>query len=317
MSGDKPCIIVVHGGAGDIPDERVPAKLKGVKLAIRIGLDILKNGGTSIDATEAAIRSMEDDDNFNAGYGSVLTNEGNVEMSASIMHGDKLEAGAVGYLKNIAHPISLARKVMEKTPHVLICAGGATKIAEQEGFEILPEGALVSEKAKEALQKFIDHGGIGQIEIGHANKEGGTVGAVALDCYGNLTAATSTGGITGKYRGRVGDTPQLGSGTYADNKLGAVSTTGHGESILKVCLAHAILLRMHLCQGVSPDEAAKISVDSMQSRLNNTAGAIVLSPTGERGVYHNSKRMAWASCKLGDNFLEYGIEQGQCDREPL
>ncbi|XP_026465421.1 isoaspartyl peptidase/L-asparaginase-like [Ctenocephalides felis] len=305
-SGDKPCIIVVHGGAGDIPDERVPGKFKGVKLAARIALEILKNGGTSIEATEAAIRSMEDDENFNAGYGSVLTIEGNVEMSASMMHGEKLQAGAVGYLKNIAHPISLARKVMEKTPHVLLCAEGATHFAEKEGFDILPEGSLVTEMAKKALQDFIDNGGIG-----------GTVGAVALDCYGNLTASTSTGGITGKYRGRVGDTPQLGSGTYADNKLGAVSTTGHGESILKVCLAHSILMRMHLCQGMSPDEAAKISIDSMQTRLNNTAGAIVLSPTGERGVYHNSKRMAWASCKLGDDVLEFGIEQGQCETEPL
>lgn len=219
--------MLVHGGAGDIPDSRVNGKILGVKLSANIGYGILKNGGSVVDAVEAAVKSMELDESFNAGYGSVLNLDGEVEMDASIMIGSNLSAGAVTIVKDIAHPITLARLVMEKTPHVLLAGHGANKFAREQGIETLPEGTLVSKYALEALEDFKKTGD-NRTEIGAKNiGEVGTVGAVAIDSEGRLAAATSTGGINGKMVGRSSDTSMIGSGTYADDLFGAVSTTGN------------------------------------------------------------------------------------------
>ncbi|KAL0893184.1 hypothetical protein ABMA27_014799 [Loxostege sticticalis] len=301
-------IIIVHGGAGDIPDSRVPGKLSGTKAAVVAGHDVLLKGGSALDAVEAAVVSMEKDENFNAGYGSVLNLDGEVEMEASIMSGANLDVGAVTLIKDFLHPISIARKVLTDSPHSLLGGEGAKRFALQKGFQTIPPESLISKNAKDALQNFLKHGEFGRTEIGVKDEGGvGTVGAVAVDANGHVAVATSTGGMSGKAVGRIGDTPQIGSGTYADDNVGGVSTTGHGESILKYCLAHSIIRSME--SGINPNTATKNSVLGMTRRLNNTAGAITLSKDGDVGVYFSSKRMSWAYVKDGKIF--YGIEHGQ------
>jgi beta-aspartyl-peptidase (threonine type) len=299
-------IVLVHGGAGDIPDSRVPLKLTGVKKAASLGYQILKNGGSVVDAVEEAVKSMEDDEAFNAGYGSVLNLDGNVEMDASIMIGATLNSGAVTVVKDIAHPITLARRVMEKTPHFLLAGEGANRFAKEQGFPTVPAGALVSKYAEEALENFKKYGD-NRTEIG----EVGTVGAVAIDSKGRLAAATSTGGINGKMVGRSSDTSIVGSGTYADDEVGAVSTTGHGESIARFCLAHAVIYEMR--NGSSASAATGKALKGMTQRLHNTAGAITIAKNGELGIDFTSRRMAWAY-QIKDE-MHFGIEHGQHTKE--
>ncbi|XP_057657052.1 isoaspartyl peptidase/L-asparaginase-like isoform X1 [Diorhabda carinulata] len=306
-------ILLIHGGAGDIPESRIANKIAGLKKSVDIGFKFLQNGGNALDAVEAAVRYMEDDENFNAGYGSVLNLDGEVEMDASIMVGSNLGAGAVTVVKDIAHPISLARLVMEKTPHVLFAGAGANKLAEEHGIPTVAPGSLVTKAAKDALERFKRKGG-DLTEIGHKNPgDVGTVGAVALDCHGNLAAATSTGGINGKMVGRSSDTCMLGSGTYADNDFGAVSTTGHGETIAKYCLAISIIREMGI--GKSAQTATKETLENMTKRLNNTAGAITLSKNGDPGIYFTSRGMGWAYRK--GNELHYGINHDEHEIEFL
>ncbi|XP_022128779.2 probable isoaspartyl peptidase/L-asparaginase GA20639 isoform X2 [Pieris rapae] len=301
-------ILIVHGGAGDIPDSRVQGKLDGIRVAVRAGNKILKEGGTALDAVEAAVVSMEKDEYFNAGYGSVLNLRGEVEMEASIMSGKNLDVGAVTLIKDFEHPISIAHKVLSDSPHSLLGAEGAKIFALEKGFQTVPPESLISENAKHALEEFLKHGEFGRTEIGLKNEGGvGTVGAVAIDRNGDIAVATSTGGMSGKAVGRIGDTPQIGSGTYADNHVGGVSTTGHGESILKYCLAHSIIKLMEA--GIDANIATKTAVDGMTNRLNNTAGAITLSKNGDVGIHFSSNRMAWAYIK--NNKLIYGIEHNQ------
>ncbi|KAJ8935177.1 hypothetical protein NQ318_010372 [Aromia moschata] len=251
---------------------------------------------------------MEDEEAFNAGYGSVLNLDGEVEMDASIMLGSNLNAGAVTVVKDIAHPISLARLVMEKTPHVLLAGAGANRFAKAQGIPEVPPGSLVTKYAQMALEEFKKRGGDDRTEIGHKNhSEVDTVGAVALDSKGNLAAATSTGGINGKMVGRSSDTCMIGSGTYADDNFGAVSTTGHGETIAKYCLAHAIIKEVERGKGVQ--NATKDTLEKMTQKLRNTAGAITISKEGEVGIFFTSKRMAWAYQR--ENELHYGIEHNQ------
>lgn len=305
-------IIIVHGGAGDIPQGRVKGKLDGMKTSVKAGYEVLKNGGSALDAVEAAVVSMEKDENFNAGYGSVLTLRGEVEMEASIMRGQDLNVGGVTLVREFLHPISIAHKVLTDSPHSLLGGEGAKLFALEKGFKPIPPESLISENAKKALENFLKRGDFGRTEIG-PNDEGGvgTVGAVAIDSQGHVAAATSTGGMSGKAVGRIGDTPQIGSGTYADDLIGGVSTTGHGESILKYCLAHSIIKHMEC--GTDANTATNIAVEGMTSRLKNTAGAITLSKDGDVGVHFSSKRMSWAYVKNGQIF--YGIEPGEVLQE--
>lgn len=307
-------VILVHGGAGDIPDSRIPLKIDGNKRSVEAGYKILANGGSALDAVEAAVRVMEDDEAFNAGYGSVLNLDGEVEMDASIMVGSTLQAGAVTVVKDIANPISLARLVMEKTPHVLLAGVGANKFAEEQGIPRVASGSLVTPFAKKALEEFKKRRD-DRTEIGDENpSDVGTVGAVAIDKYGNLAAATSTGGINGKMVGRSSDTSLIGSGNYADDNIGAVSTTGHGETIAKFCLAHAIIKDMEY-NNKSAHDATNQVLERMTERLKNTAGAITLSKTGDVGIGFTSRRMSWAYRKT--NEIHYGIEHGQHEIETI
>ncbi|KAL7028146.1 hypothetical protein ACKWTF_005737 [Chironomus riparius] len=305
-------IVLVHGGAGDIPKSRVQGKLRGVRQAAQIGHYVLNQTLSVLDAVEAAVKHMELDADFNAGYGSVLTTEKTVEMEASVMDGKTLKAGCITGVIDIMHPITAARRVMEKTPHNFLGFHGANNFVRQQGFEILKPNALVTDQAMDALENWKEEQKSGNLkfaktEIGHKKDErGDTVGAVAIDQYGNIAVATSTGGITGKLPGRIGDTPVLGGGTYCDNRYGGVSTTGHGETIMKACLAHDIVKRIDYL-GEDAQTATEIACKNMTDRFLGTGGAITIDNKGKVGVSFTSRRMAWAYQKL--NMMHYGIEK--------
>ena len=296
-------ICVVHGGAGDIPKSRVHGKLRGVRQSAQIGYYTLMQTGSALDAVEAAVKHMELDEFFNAGYGSVLTSEGTVELEASVMDGKTLKAGCISGVVDIMHPITAARRVMEKTPHNFLGFHGANKfIRQQPEFPILKPGALVTEYALEALEEWKEHqksGGLrfAKTEIGHRKDEkGDTVGAVAIDQYGNIAVATSTGGITGKLPGRIGDTPVLGGGTYCDNRFGGVSTTGHGETIMKACLANDIIKRIEYL-GEDAQTATEAACKTMTDRILGTGGAITIDSKRNVGISFTSKRMVRKTIK--------------------
>ncbi|XP_058811657.1 probable isoaspartyl peptidase/L-asparaginase GA20639 [Topomyia yanbarensis] len=309
IDADIQPIVLVHGGAGTISEDRIPGKYRGSKLAARVGYQVLMNNGSVLDAVEEAVRIMESDSNFNAGFGSVLNYEGVVEMDASIMDGSTLKAGCVAGVQDILHPISLARRVMEKSRHNFLVGQGMVKFALSEGIEILsPSGQLVTQRAKDALEEWLKNNG--QFSIG----EGGTVGAVAIDKKGNIAAATSTGGITGKHPGRVGDTPIIGSGTYADNRVAGISVTGDGDTIMKVVLALDIIKRMeYLGNGIN--KAAEDALDAMSAGLKGTAGIVALDKEGNIGIVFNSEHMSWAYQR--DNIVAYGVRKGEHIEEVL
>lgn len=289
-------IILVHGGAWNIPNELVETHIKGVEKAATTGWEVLKNGGSALDAVEEAVKTMEDDPTFDAGRGSFLNEEGFVELDAIIMDGSTLDVGAVAAVRNIKNPIVLARKVMELTEHVLLVGEGANKFAEKIGIKTVDLSELVLEREIERLKEFRK----GKITIEKLFEETprGTVGAVALDKHGNLAAATSTGGVAGKMVGRVGDTPLVGCGAYADNNYGAVSSTGHGEKIMKIVLAKEVI--NFIAQGYSAQEAADKGIKLIWDRLKGRAGVIVIDKKGNIGISYNTPRMAYAYVKDGE-----------------
>uniref|UniRef100_A0A8C5HCD9 Isoaspartyl peptidase/L-asparaginase n=1 Tax=Gouania willdenowi TaxID=441366 RepID=A0A8C5HCD9_GOUWI len=287
-------VIVVHGGAWAIPDELAQASVDGVKSAACQGFSVLKGGGSALDAVEAAVRMMEDNTVFNAGHGATLNNNGDVELDAIIMDGKTLACGAVSSVKNIANPVSLARAVMDKTSHVMLTGSGANQFAESMGVETVPTDALVTEYERKEWEKHKTYVN-GVMEDFNAQWAHDTVGAVALDCTGNVACATSTGGIRNKKIGRVGDSPVIGSGGYADNFSGAVSCTGHGESILKVTLARLIV--SHIEQGKSVSDASQLSLQYMGERVHGAGGSIVVSPSGQWAATFTTERMAWAAAQ--------------------
>uniref|UniRef100_A0A1B6CCI1 Isoaspartyl peptidase/L-asparaginase n=1 Tax=Clastoptera arizonana TaxID=38151 RepID=A0A1B6CCI1_9HEMI len=308
MTSNVKPLVLVHGGAGDIPESRVQMKLDCVCKAASEGYKVLNKTGCVLDAIVAAVEIMEDDESMNAGKGSVLNLDGEIEMEALICEGRNLNAGSVTLVQNVAHPITLARLVMEKTPHTMLGAEGAKRFAEKMGIPYVQNDQFIIQSAKDALKEFKEHKlDPSRTEIGERPGEKGTVGAIAVDISGHLASATSTGGITGKMKGRIGDTPLLGCGGYADDDIGAVSTTGHGESIMRYNLAQRILSAMN--NGQSAQEATKSCCEGMTARVGNSAGAITLSKDGSVGVFFTSKRMAWAY-QLG-NEIHYGIDAGQ------
>nr|XP_020034807.1 isoaspartyl peptidase/L-asparaginase [Castor canadensis]XP_020034808.1 isoaspartyl peptidase/L-asparaginase [Castor canadensis]XP_020034809.1 isoaspartyl peptidase/L-asparaginase [Castor canadensis]XP_020034810.1 isoaspartyl peptidase/L-asparaginase [Castor canadensis]XP_020034811.1 isoaspartyl peptidase/L-asparaginase [Castor canadensis] len=297
----KPVVVIHGGGASNISTERKVRVRQGIIKAAKEGYNILRQGGSAVDAVEGAVTILENDPEFNAGCGSVLNADGDIEMDASIMDGRDLSAGAVSAVRCIANPTKLARLVMEKTSHCFLTDQGAAKFAADMGIPKIPVEQLVTERTKKHLEKE-------KYEKGGQNldcpKNLGTVGAVALDCRGNLAYATSTGGIVNKMVGRVGDSPCIGSGGYADNNIGAVSTTGHGESILKVNLARLALF--HIEQGKSVEEAADLSLGYMKSRLKGLGGLILINKTGDWVARWTSTSMPWAAVK--DGKLHVGID---------
>lgn len=274
--------IVLHGGAGTIskslPDSIKEGYIKSLKSALQTGKNILEKGGTSLDAVESVVKYFEDDEKFNAGKGAVYTSDGTHELDASIMDGRDLSSGAVTVVKHVKNPIVLARAVMEKTPHILFAGEGADKLAEKFHVETVPNSYFDTEKRYDQWQNYKkEHG-----------EEHGTVGCVALDEYGNLAAATSTGGLTNKMPGRVGDSPLINAGTYANNKTCAVSCTGIGELFIKNTIAFNVSALMEY-KNYSLEEAAD---EMIYKRLKpGDGGLIAVDKDGNYSMPFNTEGM--------------------------
>lgn len=283
-----PAGLVVHGGAWDIPDAEVDAHLEGVRAAVQRGWNRLREGGTSLDAVEDVVAFLEDDPAFDAGRGSILNTDGSVEMDASIMDGRTLEAGGVAALRNFPNPVRIARRVLENTEHILLAGPGCESFARKEGFASVPIEELLTPRELGRLEALIRDR---EFETPHAfGKKRGTVGAVAIDSRGNLAAATSTGGSPRKLPGRVGDSPLIGCGTYAENGVGGVSCTGWGEAIIKVGLARLAAESMR--NEVAAQAAAEAAVETLRSRVDGLGGVICLDARGRIGTAFNTPRMA-------------------------
>ncbi|XP_034537048.1 isoaspartyl peptidase/L-asparaginase [Notolabrus celidotus] len=305
-------VVVVHGGAWAIPNDLAKASVDGVKAAACEGYSVLKKGGSALDAVEAAVRTLEDNTAFNSGHGAALNTEGEVELDAIIMDGRTLANGAVSSVKNIANPVSLARAVMEKTSHCMLTSRGANQFAESIGIATVPTETLVTAHERKEWEKHKNYV-TGVMEDFNSQWAHDTVGAVAVDSAGNVACATSTGGIRNKMVGRVGDSPIIGSGGYADNLSGAVSCTGHGESILKVTLARLIL--SHIEQGKSVEDSSQLSLKYMGSRVHGAGGAIVVSPSGQWAATFTTERMAWAA--VDHDVLWFGLDPSERCEEQL
>ncbi|MEX2703373.1 MAG: isoaspartyl peptidase/L-asparaginase family protein [Candidatus Baldrarchaeota archaeon] len=292
-------IIVVHGGAGRIRPEFKDRALRGVKKAAKAGYDILSKGGTALDAVEEAVKVMEDDPTFNAGTGSTLTIDGRIEMDASIMDGKTLNAGSVAMIRNIRHPVTLARIIMEKTDHVFIAGDFAEKLAETFNLERcnpITENRIKIWKEYKTMLIRGEHQYLPKttklIKI-IPELATDTVGAVARDKDGNLAAATSTGGLTLKLPGRIGDTPLIGCGNYADNEAGAASATGIGEVAIRLVLAKTVCDFMR--NGLIAQKAVEKGIEVVKTRQNNLPmGIIAVDKYGNPGIAHNSESLSWA-----------------------
>lgn len=280
--------MIIHGGAWAIPDDEVDAHKNGVRAALAAGWAILEAGGTALDACEAAVRVMENDPTFDAGVGSHLNAAGQVELDAAMMDGRTLDVGAVAAVATIRNPVQLARYVLA-TEHVLVVGTGAEQLGFRAGVERCDPMDLVIPRERE---RWLRAQSDPNFAIENAFRAHDTVGALALDEAGNLAAAISTGGTPNKLPGRVGDTPLVGCGLYADNEAGAACSTGWGEAIMRVVLAKSVVDRM--AYGAGAAEAARASIQVLARRTNGAAGCIVLHPDGSVGVYHNTPRMAFA-----------------------
>ena len=287
-------VLVVHGGAWAIPDDMVEAHLHGVQQAVSSGWRLLERGGTAMEAVEATITAMEDDETFDAGRGSFLNRDGHVQLDALMMDGATLRAGGVGCVERIRNPIQAARLVLDKSPHVYFVAEGAERFAQEHGMKLCRNEELVVEREVQRLKEAQAKAAAGQPDQTFAGPGFGcdTVGAVALDMHGNIAAGTSTGGTLNKAPGRVGDSSLIGCGCYADNQGAAVSCTGWGEPIMKLVLAKRASDRVR--EGRTPEMIVNESINHLHARLKGHGGMILLDVQGRFGVAHNTPRMAWA-----------------------
>jgi beta-aspartyl-peptidase (threonine type) len=293
--------IIVHGGAGNIPAELHAGFEAGCRRAAEVGWNLLASGGVALDAVESAVRILEDDPVFDAGRGAHLNRDGEVELDAGIMDGRTLMAGAVAAVRRIANPISLARRVLSDSEHVLLVGAGAERFAEQMGIRFCDPADLVVARERLAWEKRrTQRGAAGPAKpqppasnIGVASPSAtGTVGAVAVDASGNLAVGNSTGGTFFKYPGRVGDTPLIGCGLYADEKLGAAVCTGVGEHIIKMVLAKTTVDRIVLLGDAAA--AARAAIAYFESRISGRGGVICLSPSGQVGWAFSTPHMGYA-----------------------
>lgn len=298
-SGESPApeaydyALVIHGGAGNMNFQNLPEEYQNIfkqalDSALQMGMNVLEKGGKSIDAVEVVIRYMEDNPLFNAGRGAVFTSEGKNELDASIMTGQDLNAGAVAGVTDIRHPITVARAVMEQSEHVMFAGKGASVFAEEAGLELVDPSWFYTEKRFESYQRAIE------------KEKHGTVGCVALDMEGNLCAGTSTGGMTNKKYGRIGDSPIIGAGTYANNATCGVSATGHGEFFIRWTVAHQISVLMEY-KGYDVETAAKEVVEKQLVEVGGSGGVICLDKYGRSAMVTNTSGM----------FRAYGNSEGE------
>lgn len=289
-------VLLVHGGAWAMPDDVVDAHVNGVKKALAEGWRVLERGGRALDAVQAAILYMEEDETFDAGRGSFLTRDGRVQLDALMMDGATLRAGGVGCVERIRNPIQAARLVLDDSPHIYMVAEGAERFAQEHGMQLCRNEDLVIEREVKRLQEAQVKAASGQPDTTFAgsayDKGHDTVGAVALDAEGNIAAGTSTGGTLNKAPGRVGDSSLIGCGCYADNQSAAVSCTGWGEPIMKLVLAKWAADRVQT--GGAPDAVAQEAMYYLKRRLDGHGGMIILDQRGRFGIAHNTPRMAWA-----------------------
>ncbi len=282
--------LIVHGGAWNIPDEQVEAHVKGVRKAVENISPLLEKGMSALDAVEAAVNILEEDPTFDAGRGAFLNAQGKIELDAMIMDGKNLDYGAVAAVQNLMHPVSLARKVMERTEHCLLVGSGAQDFAKSIDFPELAPEALLTERELAFFQQIKNDPNF-KTHDPFKNNPMDTVGAVAMDQWGNIAAATSTGGTPRKLAGRVGDSPLIGAGAYADNELGGTSATGWGESIMKVLLSKTVC---DLFGEYPPSIAAALGIGILEDRVKGLGGIIGINHQGEYGFGHNTERMAHA-----------------------
>lgn len=296
-----PFAIAIHAGAGTMNKEEMSklleAQIRGALLeAVQAGHHVLRLGGSSLDAVEAAVTILEDSPHFNAGRGAVFNADGKNELDASIMDGSNLQAGAVAGVHNIRNPILLARKVMTNSPHVMLMGEGAVSFAREQGLEFAGDDYFFTQHRWDQLQKAKAENDDTSASITgqYPDRWMSTVGAVALDSAGNLAAATSTGGMTNKRFGRVGDSPIIGAGTYADNRSCAVSATGHGEYFIRATVARDICARVQY-QGLSMQEAADAVVMDELVRMGGEGGVISIDNKGNIALVFNTEGMYRAS----------------------
>ena len=336
-SPGKP-VLLIHGGAWAMPDDAVAPHEHGVSNALAAGWAVLAKGGSAMDAIEAAITVMEDDDTFDAGRGSFLTRDGRVQLDALMMDGATLRAGGVACVERLRNPIRAARLVLDKSPHVYFVGVGAERFATQHGMRLVDNTELIIPRERDRLMRFQQAELAGtpdttfsgtpvdpalaqtalDAEVERSLPEElrvddptlhshDTVGAVALDANGNLAAGTSTGGTLSKAPGRVGDSSLIGCGCYADNASAAVSLTGWGEPIMKLVLGKWAVDRV--AAGSTPQQAASAAIDYLFTRLGGHGGIILLGPDGSIGLAHNTPRMAWGVATAAG--VEYGITRNE------
>jgi L-asparaginase / beta-aspartyl-peptidase len=291
--------LVIHGGAGNIPPETMPDEMRQEYLnvlatALSHGEELLRNGSPSLDVVEAVVRILEDSPLFNAGKGAVFNIEGKNELDASIMDGATLNAGAITGLTTVKNPVSAARKVMENSPHVMLSGKSAEAFAYEQGIEIVDPGYFFDQRRWDQYREFVRNSfnrrrsSINPYQ--DVNQKMGTVGAVALDIHGNIAAATSTGGMTGKYPGRIGDSPVIGAGNYASNLSCGVSATGHGEFFIRNMVAYDIAARM-MYKGQSLQAASRDVIQGKLVEQNAYGGIIAVDREGNVVMEFNTTAM--------------------------
>jgi beta-aspartyl-peptidase (threonine type) len=282
--------LVVHGGAWDIPRELHQESTEGCREAARVGWEVLTSGGTALAAVEAAVRVLESASAFDAGRGAVLNAAGEIELDAIIMDGRDLNLGAVMAVKHVRHPITLARLIMTECRHSILVSDGAETFAQEHGLSLVPNWYLLVPREQEHW--FSRAGDSTPENHLFPQHPGGTVGAVAMDLEGHLAAATSTGGTSKKHPGRVGDSPLVGSGAYADDQTGAASATGDGEDLMKIVISK--LACDSIAQGMTAQEATEASIARLADRTGGHGGLIVLDNQGGVGIAHCTTYLAHA-----------------------
>jgi beta-aspartyl-peptidase (threonine type) len=312
--------IIIHGGAGSIAPERHAAARKGCYAAAQSGWAVLLRGGSAMDAIEAAIMTLEDNPGFNAGTGSVLTKDGRAQMDAGVMDGETLDVGAVAGVERVKNPVALARLV-SASPHVLLVGAGAELFATEQGVALVDPQTLVTAAQLERWRrgyrdgddvnvepKLVALSGLDALPDEHIHAEGdkhGTVGAVAIDRHGRIAAGASTGGMAGKHPGRVGDTPLVGCGYYAETPIGGASCTGHGEHFMRLLLAKRAVDLLE--SGLSAQAAADAAIETLGLRTGGTGGLILLDAEGTAGFARNTDAMAYAYMREEISEPEAGV----------
>jgi L-asparaginase / beta-aspartyl-peptidase len=291
MIGPMVPALIAHGGAGGDPDDK-PTYRAALEEALGRGWAVLRDGGSALDAVEATIHAMEEHPRFNAGHGSALTEQGTVECDASIMEGDDLQAGAVGAVSGVRSAIGLARRILHDGRHVLLVGDGALAFAREQGVPLCGSDALVTERQRRRLAEHL--ASRPQADAAPIGGASGTVGAVAIDVRGRIAAGTSTGGYTGKRPGRVGDSALIGAGTYADSRLGGVSTTGHGEAFIRTVLAKTVLDMLKELD--DPQLAAEVALDVVREEGHGTGGLILMDWRGRLAHAHSTAFMPVGWC---------------------